>query len=275
MELHRPDRIYPGYVLDLDGTVYLDERPIQGVPAAIAALRDAGSRVVFLTNKPLERPATYALKLSRMGIPAGPADVVSSIDALVAYLAAHPPAGPILPVTEPLLWEVLGEAGHGITSDPSAAAMVVVSWDRTFDYNKLEGAFHAIRAGARLVATNPDPFCPGPNGGQPDCAAMLAAIEACTGIKAEAVVGKPAPSMASAVLERLGLEASEVALAGDRLATDVRMAREAGMVAVLVLSGATRLTDLDDIDGGPDMAPDFVLDDLAQLIPPVSVEGVR
>jgi NagD protein len=275
MELHRPDRIYAGYVLDLDGTVYLDDHPIPGVPEAIAALRDAGSRVVFLTNKPLERPATYALNLSRMGIPAGPADVVSSIDALGTYLAAHPPGGPILPVTEPLLWEVLTEAGHAITHEPGEAAMVVVSWDRTFDYDKLERAFHAVRGGARLVATNPDPFCPGPGGGQPDCAAMLAAIEACTGAKAEAVVGKPSPSMAVAVLERLGLEASDVALVGDRLATDVRMAREAGMVAVLVLSGATQLSDLEDIDGGPDHAPDFVLEDLVQLIPPVPVEGAR
>jgi HAD superfamily hydrolase (TIGR01450 family) len=275
MELNRPDRLYAGYVLDLDGTVYLDDQPIPGVSQAIAALRGAGSRVVFLTNKPLERPAAYALKLSQMGIPAGPADVVSSIDALVAYLAAHPPAGAILPVTEPLLWDVLTEAGHTVTHEPVGAAMVVVSWDRTFDYDKLERAFHAVRGGARLVATNPDPFCPGPGGGQPDCAAMLAAIEACTGAKAEAVVGKPSSSMAAAVIERLGLEASEVAMVGDRLATDVRMAREAGMVAVLVLSGATGLTDLEDIEGGPDRKPDFVLEDLVQLIPMVPLEGAR
>jgi HAD superfamily hydrolase (TIGR01450 family) len=271
---HRPDRFFPGYVLDLDGTVYLDDQPIPGVPASIAAIRGAGSRVVFLTNKPLDRPATYAARLTAMGIPAAAHDVVSSIDALVAYLAANPPAGPILPVTEPLLWEVLTEAGHEISHEPDGAAMVVVSWDRTFDYAKLERAFHAVRAGARIVATNPDPFCPGPGGGQPDCAAMLAAIEACTGVRAEAIVGKPSAFMAGAILERLGLPASDVALVGDRLLTDVRMAREAGMVSVLVLSGATRSEDLAGLDG-VDGGPDFVLDDLVQLMPPPVVEEVR
>jgi HAD superfamily hydrolase (TIGR01450 family) len=266
-----PDRRFAGYVLDLDGTVYLDDVPIPGVPESIAAIRAAGSRVVFLTNKPLDRPAAYARKLSAMGIPADDRDVVSSIDALLAYLRTHPPDGPILPVTEPLLAEVLVEAGHALTDDPGEAAMVVVSWDRTFDYAKLERAFHAVRGGARLVATNPDPFCPGPNGGQPDCAAMLAAIEACTGARAEAVVGKPSPFMAAAILERLGLPASEVVLVGDRLLTDVRMAHEAGMASVLVLSGATRPADLLDVERGPD----YLLDDLAQLVTPALMEEAR
>jgi ribonucleotide monophosphatase NagD (HAD superfamily) len=195
--------------------------------------------------------------------------VVSSIDALVAYLAVHPPSGPILPVTEPLLWDVLSEAGYGITHESTGAAMVVVSWDRTFDYAKLERAFHAVRGGARLVATNPDPFCPSPNGGQPDCAAMLAAIEVSTGAKAEAIVGKPSPAMAEAILARLGLPSHEVALVGDRLLTDMLMAREAGMVPVLVLSGATRPADLDEVDP----APDFVLHDITQLIPELHAEA--
>jgi NagD protein len=271
MELRLPDRIYPGYVLDLDGTVYLDDQLLPGARESIAAIREHGSRVVFLTNKPLDRPATYARKLADLGIPAGGTDVVSSIDALVAYLAAHPPAGPILPITEPLLWEVLTEAGHVVTHEWAGAAMVVVSWDRTFDYAKLEQAFHAVRAGARLVATNPDPFCPSPDGGQPDCAAMLAAIEVSSGVKAEAIVGKPAPAMAAAILARLGLPPADVALVGDRLLTDMRMARAAGMVPMLVLSGATQAADLD----GVDPAPDFVLANIAQLIPRSRAEATH
>jgi HAD superfamily hydrolase (TIGR01450 family) len=270
-ETRAPDRLYPGYVLDLDGTVYLDDEAIPGVPESIAALRAAGSRVVFLTNKPLDRPAVYARKLSAMRIPAEAPDVVSSIDALLAYLRSHPPESAILAVTEPLLVEVLTEAGYTITDRPSESSMVVVSWDRTFDYAKLERAFHAVRGGARIVATNPDPFCPSPNGGQPDCAAMLAAIEACTGARAEAVVGKPSAFMAAAILDRLGLAPSEVALVGDRLLTDVRMAHEAGMVSVLVLSGATRSADLVDAEA----APDFVLDNLAQLVAPALLEEAR
>ena len=108
-----------------------------------------------------------------------------------AYLVAHPPAGPVLALTEPLVAEVLAEAGFALTTDPAEAAMVVVSWDRGFDYAKLLAGFRAVRSGARIVATNPDPFCPTADGGLPDCAAMLAALEACTGARAEAVVGKP------------------------------------------------------------------------------------
>lgn len=257
-----PSRHFAGYVLDLDGTVYLGDRPIDGAPETIAALRASGSRVVFLTNKPLERPSAYAAKLDAMGIPAGPNDVVSSTDALVSYLAEHGPIGSILPITEPLLETILEEAGHRITREPGEADVVVVSWDRTFDYEKLERAFRAVRRGARLIATNPDPFCPTPDGGLPDCAAMLAAIEVSTGARAEAIVGKPSAHMSRTILGRLELAPADVLLVGDRLLTDVRMAREAGMAAGLVLTGVTRAEEVPELPDGPDI----VLERLADLL---------
>jgi NagD protein len=265
--LHRPDRLYPGYILDLDGTIYLGVEPLPGAIEAVATLRGAGSRLVYLTNKPLERPAAYAAKLRAMGVPADDDEVVSSIDALMTYLRRHPPARAILTIAEPLIGELLVEAGHAVTSDPDAADLVVVSWDRTFDYAKLERAFRAVRAGARIVATNPDPYCPTPDGGLPDCAAMLAALEVSTGVTAEAVVGKPSPHMARVALERLALPASDVVMVGDRLLTDVGMAHANGMLGALVLTGATRLGDLPPAPDGPD----FVLTDVAQLIPAAAV----
>jgi ribonucleotide monophosphatase NagD (HAD superfamily) len=121
-----------------------------------------------------------------------------------------------------------------------------------------------VRRGARIVATNPDAYCPTPDGGLPDCAAMLAAIEASTGARAEAVVGKPSQHMARAVLDRLGVPARETLLVGDRLATDVRLAKEAGMAAALVLTGATTL---DEASHAADR-PDYVVGGLADLLPP-------
>jgi len=256
-----------GYVFDLDGTVYLGDALLPGAAATIRALRDAGRRTLFLTNKPLERPGDYAVKLTRLGVPTDAADVVTSTDSLVHYLEGHPPGGPVLMLSEPLVATILVEAGHAVTDDPSSAAMVVVSWDRSFDYAKLERAFHAVRNGARIVATNPDPYCPGPDGPQPDCAAMLAALEACTERRAEAIVGKPSEHMAATLLARLGLPPAAVALVGDRLLTDVAMARRAGMWAVLVLTGATSPADLAAI-GAPQ--PDLVVDDIGQLITRVS-----
>jgi HAD superfamily hydrolase (TIGR01450 family) len=261
----RPDRVFGGYVFDLDGTLYLGDHLLPGAAQTVAAIRDHGARVAFLTNKPLERPAAYAAKLSDLGIPAVAADVVSSTDALLRYLRLHAAGARILAISEPLIAELLVEAGFGVVplDEPETADLVVVSWDRTFDYAKLTAAFRAVRAGARLVATNPDPFCPTPDGDLPDCAAMLAAIEASTGATAEAVVGKPSAHMAAALVDRLALPADDTLLVGDRLLTDVRMAQEAGMHSALVLTGAT----------GPEaltrspVVPDYVLAGVAEILP--------
>ncbi|HEY3522663.1 MAG TPA: HAD-IIA family hydrolase [Candidatus Limnocylindrales bacterium] len=261
--LRLPDRIYPGYLFDLDGTVYLGEAPLPGAVEALAALRDAGSRTLFLSNKPLEPPEAYARALRGMGIAAERDDVVTSLDALLAYLAGSPERSGILLVAEPLVEGLLREAGHAVTKDPGAADVVVVSWDRGFRYDRLAAAFRAVRGGARIVATNPDPYCPTPDGGEPDCGAILAAIETATGVRAEAVVGKPSAHMASVALDRIGLPPREVVMVGDRLLTDVAMARRAGMTAALVLSGATRPEDLAGAD-----PPDLVLETIGQLVPP-------
>jgi NagD protein len=265
--LRRPTRRFGGYVFDLDGTLYLGDQLLPGAAETVASVRDAGARVAFLTNKPLETPATYAEKLTDLGIPATAREVVSSTDALLRYLERHARGTRILPITEPLLVGML--QGHGFetldpaTDDPTTADLVVVSWDRTFDYAKLLAAFRAVRAGARIVATNPDPFCPTPDGDLPDCAAMLAAIEASTGARAEAIVGKPSPHMAETLLDRLELAPDETILVGDRLLTDVRMAQEAGMASALVLSGATTPDDLD----GAAVIPDYVLGSIAEVLP--------
>ena len=265
----RPTRRYGGYVFDLDGTLYLGETLIPGAAETVESLRREGARVVFLTNNPTRLPDAYAAKLTTLGIPAQREDVISSTDALLRYLTAHAAGARLFPVTEPLLRDLLASEGFELTDDPDRIEVVVVAWDRTFDYAKLTTAYRAVRRGARLVATNPDPYCPTPDGGLPDCAAMLAAIEACTGARAEAIVGKPSAHMAATVIDRLHLSPDDTILIGDRLLTDVRMAREAGMHAALVLSGATGRDDLlaagDDADA-PD-APDFVLDDVTQLIP--------
>jgi ribonucleotide monophosphatase NagD (HAD superfamily) len=139
-----------------------------------------------------------------------------------------------------------------------------VSFDRTFDYAKLDAAYRAVRLhGAAIVATNPDPYCPTADGGLPDCAAMLAAIEACTGQRAEAVTGKPSRSMSDAVLERLGLPAARVAMVGDRLATDMAMAEAGGMTSVLVLGSTTSAADL----ATSPVRPRHAIETLRQLLP--------
>jgi NagD protein len=263
----RPDRLFEGYVFDLDGTLYLGDRLLPGARETVAAVRAAGAQVAFLTNKPLETAAAYAGKLTTLGIPAGADEVVTAVDALVRYLRAQAPGARILAVAEPMLIRTLQDAGFvtldPARDDPATATVLVVAWDRTFDYAKLIAAFRAVRAGARIVATNPDPYCPTPDGDLPDCAAMLAAVEASTGARAEAIVGKPSPHMSATLLERLRLPAADTILVGDRLLTDVRMAHEAGMASALVMTGATRP---DALATSP-VAPDYVLAGIAELLP--------
>lgn len=257
-----PDRVFAGYALDLDGTVYLGDELLDGAAETLAELRSR-ARTVFVTNKPLETADSYAAKLTRLGIPTKNTDIVTPLDSLVNYLDEHHPGAALLTVAEELVDEVLRSAGYEVVSDPFDAAVVVVSFDRTFTYAKLLAAYRSINNGAVIIATNPDPFCPTPDGGLPDCAAMLAAVEACTGARAEAIVGKPSTHMGRAILARLGVAPEDSVVVGDRLLTDIAMAHELGMSSVLVLSGVTTLNDLEHSD----VRPDFIAHSLRELLP--------
>jgi NagD protein len=257
--------LYEGFVFDLDGTVYLDDQLLPGAAEAIGGVRKAGRSLCYLTNKPLEPSAAYAAKLTGLGLPTSTEEVVSSLDALLTYMR-NQVTGSVLCVSEPLVADLLTEAGFRVVSldDAESADFVVVSFDRTFNYEKLHAAYRAVRAGARIVATNPDRFCPTADGGLPDCAAMLAAVETCTGAKAEAIVGKPSVHMASELLQRLDLPPERVLLIGDRLHTDVAMAHRSGMAAGLALTGDSQAVDLANADD----PPDYLLDDLSDLLNP-------
>ncbi len=254
--------LYRGYAFDLDGTLYLGDNLIEGADIVVAALRASGARVVFVTNKPLETADALRGEADQAGHPgsgrrrdlrARRADPVPDRPS---------PGARILAVGEPVLIESLRRAGFTLTENPAETDVVVVSFDRTFDYDKLTRAYQAVNAGAVIVATNPDPYCPTPDGGLPDCAAMLAAIEACTGGRAEAIVGKPSVHMANAFLDRLGVPANEAVMVGDRLLTDVAMGLNAGMASALVMSGATT----DEHLAASTIHPTHVLDDVRGLI---------
>jgi HAD superfamily hydrolase (TIGR01450 family) len=261
--VRRPPSRFEGYAFDLDGTVYLDDRLLPGAAETIATIRASGAAVVFVTNKPLESAEAYADKLTRLGIRAVRDDVVTALDSLIRYLVATHPRARLLTIAEPLVDQVCVEAGFTVVSDPELAEIVVVSFDRGFSYAKLLAAYRAVRAGAVIVATNPDPYCPTADGGLPDCAAMLAALEACTGRRAEVVAGKPSRWMGEALLERLGVPPERAAMIGDRVATDIAMGQELGMSGVLVLSGATTAADLAVVQ----IRPDYVIQSLADLLP--------
>jgi HAD superfamily hydrolase (TIGR01450 family) len=257
----RPRYPYRGWLFDLDGTVYLGERLIPGADAAIAAIRAAGRRVAFLSNKPLQTRAEYAAKLTRLGVPAAPDDVINSSLVLARYLRDRDPGAPVFVIGEAPMREEMADHGFEVRGDEQVR-WVVIAFDRTFDYAKLNVALQAVKRGARLIATNPDRTCPVEGGEIPDCAGMIAAVEAVTDRKVETIVGKPSPIILEVALAALGVPASEAAIVGDRIETDMVMGRQLGLGTVLVLSGVTR---------GDDpriaaVAPDHVLQSIRDLV---------
>ncbi len=250
-----------GFIFDLDGTVYLGDGLIPGADEAIANLRAAGKKVGFVTNKPIGRREDYVEKLNRMGIPCALDDVISSPVVLARYLQKRRPGARCFPVAEePVIKELLAH-GLQISEDPEEIDIVVISFDRTFDYRKLNIAYRAALHGADLIATNPDRTCPMPDYDLPDAACMIAAIEACTQRKVEPIVGKPSDIMLREGLDMLGLEPSQCAMVGDRPETDMVMARRAGLTAILVLTGVTSSEDLDSLA----VKPDFILSSVAEI----------
>src|SRR5687768_15552491 len=156
MTIRLPHR---GWLFDLDGTIYLGESLIPGADRVIAALRGAGRRVAFLSNKPLYTRTDYAAKLTRLGIPATPHDVVNSSIVLARHLAALDRGAPVFAIGEPPLLAELAAHGFEVRRDHHVR-WVVIAFDRTFDYGKLNTALQAVKQGARLIATNPDRTCP-------------------------------------------------------------------------------------------------------------------
>jgi len=258
-----PTTLYDAYIFDLDGTVYLGDALLPTAGETISTLRDLGKRTVFLSNNPTHFRSDQALKLTRLGLPTPDEDVINSSAVMVDFLRRNLPEAGLFVISEEPLQTELRQAGFELTDDIRRIDAVIASFDRTFEYRKLQIAFDAIRAGARFFATNADRYCPVPGGGQPDAAAIIAAIEACTNTKIEAVVGKPSRYMAEAILGLLDLLPERCLMTGDRLETDVQMGLEAGMAAALTLTGATGEADL----AASEIRPTYVIGQLADLLP--------
>ncbi len=258
-----PSRFYSGYIFDLDGTVYLGEALLPKVAETITALRGRGSRTIFISNNPTHTRQEYSARLTRLGLPTSVEDILNSSQVMVDFLTRRIPGARLFVVGETPLCQDLLSAGFHLEEDPCRVEAVIASFDRTFAYRKLQIAFDAIRNGAHFYATNPDRYCPVPGGGEPDCAAIIAAIEACTNVPVEAVVGKPSRYMIEAATSLMGLPPADCLMTGDRLETDVRMGLEAGMSAALILTGATSEAAL----AAASIQPTYVLHTFGELIP--------
>jgi len=266
--LRLPSGLFDAYIFDMDGTIYLGEHLLPGAARMINELRRRDIPVRFLSNNPTKDPEQYAEKLAKLGLPTELEDIANTVVTTTAWLKAHHPDAVVFPIAEEPLKRALAKAGIRMSENPEEIDIVIASYDRGFDYRKLQIAFDAIwyHKRAFLVQTNPDRFCPFPGGrGEPDCAAITAAIEACTQTTCRASFGKPDPMMARLAIEGLDVSPEEVVMVGDRLQTDMTMARGSGMGTALVLTGEATAADVRALPR--DEKPDYVLDRVDRMIP--------
>lgn len=260
-------RVYNAYFFDLDGTIYLGDRLLPGVVELFKWLVDNDLPYAFVTNNPSKTVKAYETRLEELGLPAK-GRVITSGTATVRWLQTHRKGAVVYPISEPPLIETLTEGGIEISDDPTKIDIVIASFDRTFDYAKLDIAFRAIVEEKRaiLVATNPDRYCPMEHRlGVPDAGAIIGAIEGCTDVKCSYVFGKPSPALVEIAAEILGVSVAGSVMVGDRLYTDIAMAINAGMDGALVLTGDSTLADV--MASEIASHPQLCLENISQLIP--------
>lgn len=253
---------FDGFLIDLDGVVWIGPDPVPGAAEALGELLEAGKRLVFVTNNPGRHPADYARRLREMGVEVGPERVVTAGMVAARLAGEAAPGGRAFVIGAPALKELVAASGLGLPEgeESRAADVVVVSGHRGFDYGELLTAKRALDGGAALIATSRDATMPMPGGEVPGTGAVLAAVEAASGREAE-IAGKPERHLFEMALEAIGGE-GPVAMVGDRLSSDVEGGRRAGLETVLVLSGTTSRGRAEAAEPGPD----HVLDGLPGLL---------
>jgi glycerol-1-phosphatase len=232
---------YEAFLFDLDGVLYRGADPIPGSAETIRAIRDGDRRVAFVTNNSSRTPGQVAALLQTMTIEAHPGEVVTSALA-TAWVLGRRGVRSAFVVGEAGIRDALEEAGIEVRDGAADQVdVVVVGWDRSADYEKLKTAGLLVQRGARLVATNPDPSYPAPDGLWPGAGALLAAITTTTGAIPD-VIGKPYPPLFEEARRLVG--PARTLVVGDRLDTDIAGAAALGLDSILVLSGVSQAAEL-------------------------------
>ena len=242
-------------ILDLDGVIWRGEDPIAGSSEAVGRLREAGHRILFVTNNSSPTVEDVLAKLDSFGVSAESEELVTSSQAAASLLDG----GTALVCGGPGVAQALEARGVETVREGDADA-VVVGMHRDFDYDRLTAAFRAVVGGARLIGTNDDPTYPTPDGPIPGGGSLLAAVATAAGVD-PVVAGKPHQAMADLVSERLGGDLDATILVGDRPSTDGLMAAKLGVRFALVFSGVTN-----DADQADDIEIHLTADDLDSLV---------
>jgi HAD superfamily hydrolase (TIGR01450 family) len=251
--------------IDMDGTIYTGDTLFDFTRPFLAQLTALGIGYTFLTNNSSKSVKDYVARLRAMGIAATPDQIYTSTNATLEYLREEMPAvRRLFLIGTPSMSAEVSAAGFSLTTDSAddTPDVVLVGFDTDLSFSRLCRAAYWIKEGKPFIASHPDRVCPTDERTVwVDCGSICAALQAATGRAPDAVLGKPAPQMLHGLMHKLGLHPEQLLMVGDRLYTDIAMARQAGTLGVLVLTG----------EATPEEAarhsppPDLVVADIAAL----------
>ncbi|MBP1156718.1 MULTISPECIES: HAD-IIA family hydrolase [unclassified Paenibacillus] len=258
----------PGFLLDLDGTLYNGDRPIPYAAEFISWLRERGYPYLYVTNNSSRSPEQVASHLAATGIDASPSEVLTSSQASAMYMKdAGLDRGSVMCIGETGLREALTEAGFRLVGEEEAehgVAAVVQGIDRTFSYEKLLKAVRYIRAGAQYVLTNPDHLLPWNGELTPGAGSIAASIERASE-KPPVIIGKPSPIIMRYAVAKLGLPPQEIWAVGDNMNTDIRGGADANCRTALVLTGLANESNVEEQIAKAGVRPELVCRHLMEL----------
>ncbi|MFO0912436.1 MAG: HAD-IIA family hydrolase [Pirellulales bacterium] len=249
-----------GFLIDMDGVIYRSSELIPGAEEFVKLLKKRRVPFLFMTNNSQHTRRDVVAKLAYMGVAIDEEDVFTCAMATARFLERQHPRGTAFVIGEGGLLNALHVHGYAIVDQKPD--YVIVGEGRTLSFEMAEKAVRMILGGSKLIATNLDPNCPTKDGTRPGAGAVVALLEAATGVKAFSV-GKPSPVMLRGARKQLGLATSETVVVGDTMETDILGGVQMGYSTVLVLSGGTRQEDL----ARYAYCPDLVLPSVAELIP--------
>jgi HAD superfamily hydrolase (TIGR01457 family) len=242
----------------MDGTVYLGDRLLPGAKEFLAYLEAHKIPFYFITNNSSQTRSQYTAKLNQLGIFVDDEQIFTSGEATALYLKRKNPGARLFVVGTPSLEEEFQTCGFTLVED--IPDFVVLGFDTTLTYKKIQKLCDFVRAGVCFIATHPDINCPTETGFMPDIGSMMAMIEASTGKRPDIVIGKPNLPFVQEMEHKIGIAAKDIAMIGDRLYTDIAMGHT-GITTILVLSGETHIEDL----SGSPFQPNFIMGNLSEL----------
>lgn len=259
-------RAVRGVLFDMDGVIYVGDRPLPGVQAALDELTASGRKWLFVTNNASRTPEQFVEKLAKMNVFVRPDQILGSAEATACWLEQQVRSqgwkkGPVIVMGQAGLKTALTKAGFELTTDPDRAQYAVAGINFELTYEDLANVTLAIRRGAQFIGTNSDVTYPSERGPLPGAGSILALLSTASG-KQPLVIGKPNAGMYQQAMNRLGLNPHETLMVGDRYDTDISGAIPLGIQTAGILTGISTRAEFEQAD----LQPDFIVEDIPDLM---------